>query len=352
MEQLRIDSVFLFGAYQVSFFIPEKRTTDRVPLGLSSARSDQEVLKETFWKGPKRHEGDDTEKGRVESIPCQSGGFSEIPVQQDNQMGEKMDTFLSTPCRIRTEEQPSESIRLEMSIIDSRSLAECHAAQKAENRCKYLVCGKSLSSHGTFHEAVHTGQETCKYLECGKTCNVSPNPTKAEKRHKCPECGKSFGQSTHLTLHRRIHTGEKPYECVLCGKTFSRKGSLTSHHRMHTGEKPYPCVECGRSFSFSSNLIRHRRTHLRKKPQQYLHSGKNAHQSTHLPSHQRIHMGESPAKVQSVERIASRQQASLARKEVAWREDAEMHEEPEVLPSDQICYVIKNELIESPIAQS
>ena len=53
-------------------------------------------------------------------------------------------------------------------------------------------------------------------------------------------CGKRFSQSSHLTAHKRTHTGDQPYACEHegCGKRFTESGSLTKHKRTHTRDKP------------------------------------------------------------------------------------------------------------------
>jgi len=58
-----------------------------------------------------------------------------------------------------------------------------------------------------------------------------------------------------------LYLGEKPYVCTSegCGKRFTEYSSLYKHHVVHTENKPYECPDCCKTYRQTSTLAVHRR---------------------------------------------------------------------------------------------
>ncbi|XP_058022334.1 zinc finger protein 436-like isoform X2 [Ahaetulla prasina] len=162
--------------------------------------------------------------------------------------------------------------------------------------------GVSESSDLTKHEGIHSGQKPYVCVDCGKSFwqraqfRIHERIHTGERPFKCAECGKGFTVRGHLINHERIHTGEKPFRCMDCGKSFSHNSALSRHERTHTGEKPFRCTDCGKGFCHGGKLRIHERIHTGEKPFKCTECGKGFSMTGHLANHERIHTGEKPFK--------------------------------------------------------
>uniref|UniRef100_A0A8C6X8X4 C2H2-type domain-containing protein n=1 Tax=Naja naja TaxID=35670 RepID=A0A8C6X8X4_NAJNA len=187
----------------------------------------------------------------------------------------KSNNVLEDHLRIHTEETSHKCMECGESFWQSEHLYRHQRIHCGEKPYKCLKCGKSFNMEENLyrHESIHTGEKLNKFLKDGESLGRPRSPQggvhKRGRKHKCPECEKSFQKNGDLQRHITVHTGVRKYQCPECEKSFKRKDHLESHLRIHS-EKLNKCLECGMSFSHRSSLYRHQRTHLEEKPNKCL----------------------------------------------------------------------------------
>lgn len=169
------------------------------------------------------------------------------------------------------------------------NFSEFHQHNRTHGHQRYQcnICEKWFSKryHMKNHMTIHTMVKSFGCTLCSNTYTNQGNLDRhirvfhhKEKRHVCPECGKSFSQTTILRQHMSIHTSERKFTCDICQKKFKTEAYLILHRNRHLPgakrrrpakrstprttkppQKPCICNECGKCFNSTTLYMSHRR---------------------------------------------------------------------------------------------
>ncbi|XP_032099108.1 KRAB domain-containing protein ZNF747 isoform X1 [Sapajus apella] len=182
-------------------------------------------------------------KRPTEADPADSGNKEEERQREGTGALEKPLPVATGPPGLKTPQAPFGRLELP-SKTRRRSHPRFFAhppVPRADQRHGCYVCGKSFAWRSTLVEHIYSHR--------------------GEKPFYCADCGKGFSHASSLSKHRAIHRGERPHRCPECGRAFLRRTALTSHLRIHTGEKPYSCLQCGRCFGLKTGMAKHQWVH-------------------------------------------------------------------------------------------
>uniref|UniRef100_A0A3B3DWB7 Zinc finger protein 276 n=1 Tax=Oryzias melastigma TaxID=30732 RepID=A0A3B3DWB7_ORYME len=80
-----------------------------------------------------------------------------------------------------------------------------------------------------------------------------------ERNYICDQCGQTFKQRKHLSVHQMRHSGAKPLQCEVCGFQCRQRASLKYHMTKHKAEADleFECLMCQKRFEKAHNLNVH-----------------------------------------------------------------------------------------------
>ncbi|XP_026221306.1 zinc finger protein 276 [Anabas testudineus] len=132
----------------------------------------------------------------------------------------------------------------------------CTAVYRAPDGLK-----KHIKEH---HEEVR--ERPCPHPGCNKVFMIDRYLQRhvklihtEERNYICDQCGQTFKQRKHLSVHQMRHSGAKPLQCEVCGFQCRQRASLKYHMTKHKAEADleFACVMCGKRFEKAHNLNVH-----------------------------------------------------------------------------------------------
>ncbi|XP_023253186.1 zinc finger protein 276 isoform X1 [Seriola lalandi dorsalis] len=132
----------------------------------------------------------------------------------------------------------------------------CTAVYRAPDGLK-----KHIKEH---HEEVR--ERPCPHPGCNKVFMIDRYLQRhvklihtEERNYICDQCGQTFKQRKHLSVHQMRHSGAKPLQCEVCGFQCRQRASLKYHMTKHKAEADleFACLICGKRFEKPHNLNVH-----------------------------------------------------------------------------------------------
>ncbi|XP_028304967.1 zinc finger protein 276 isoform X2 [Gouania willdenowi] len=132
----------------------------------------------------------------------------------------------------------------------------CTAVYRAPDGLK-----KHIKEH---HEEVR--ERPCPHPGCNKVFMIDRYLQRhvklihtEERNYICDQCGQTFKQRKHLSVHQMRHSGAKPLQCEVCGFQCRQRASLKYHMTKHKAEADleFECSVCKKRFEKAHNLNVH-----------------------------------------------------------------------------------------------
>ncbi|XP_060562717.1 zinc finger and BTB domain-containing protein 24-like [Ruditapes philippinarum] len=117
------------------------------------------------------------------------------------------------------------------------------------------ICGFRPKESGTYYIHYH------KYFR-----HQIPLP-KGWHAYKCDLCQKEFFTKFQLREHKLIHFEDNPFVCEQCGSGFRSRTCLNSHvFHKHSSIRKHKCPDCPKTFKTATQMKVHQRVHTGEKP--------------------------------------------------------------------------------------